>query len=363
MDEFLAGDFLGGYGQSESEDGGASGSEDDDEEELGSLDGDEADELAVAGAADDASSDDEEDEEDDGEGGEGAAGAAGVRAQNRRLGDEVASHRAQLERLQEADPEFFAYLKATDKELLAFGQGDGESSGDDGDDDEEEADEGGSEDDAPQHERRREEEEEEEEEEEAPRQAKTAASAASASITLAQVDAWTAAALDKASFGAVRSLLRAYRSACHYGDSEEEVEAGMRIASSAVYNRLMLFVLKHADGILRRMLGEGEGQGGKALEAAALAKLPRWRKVEPLVKSYMGNTLHLLGERPLHRALLLAGGGIVGRGGAACSCSSQIRAAAGSPRALRSRREQRAHSGAAFSLPRARAAPRRVAVG
>jgi hypothetical protein len=33
-----------------------------------------------------------------------------------------------------------------------------------------------------------------------------------------------------------------------------------------------------------------------ALAAAQLAKLPRWRKVEPFVKSYLGNTLHLLGE-------------------------------------------------------------------
>jgi len=37
--------------------------------------------------------------------------------------------------------------------------------------------------------------------------------------------------------------LQAYRVACHYGDSEEQVEESMRIASSAVYNKLMLFVL------------------------------------------------------------------------------------------------------------------------
>ena len=27
----------------------------------------------------------------------------------------------------------------------------------------------------------------------------------------------------------------------------------------------------------------------------AVAKAPRWRKVEPLCKSYLGNTLHVLG--------------------------------------------------------------------
>lgn len=37
------------------------------------------------------------------------------------------------------------------------------------------------------------------------------------------------------------------------------------------------------------------------LTAAGLVKLPRWRKVEPLVKSYLGNTLHLLGGRGMGR--------------------------------------------------------------
>ena len=41
----------------------------------------------------------------------------------------------------------------------------------------------------------------------------------------------------------VSPVPQAYRVACHYGDSEEQVEESMRIASSAVYNKLMLFVL------------------------------------------------------------------------------------------------------------------------
>ena len=130
----------------------------------------------------------------------------------------------------------------------------------------------------------------------------------------------------------------------------------MRIASSAVYNKLMLFVLvsvcwgevwqegcahagaacrcwgrlwppitaaslwhqarpaanesslppppvpttpqREIDGIFRHMLLEGASakQQAAPLTAATLVKLPRWRKVDPLVKSYLGNTLHLLGE-------------------------------------------------------------------
>jgi nucleolar complex protein 2 len=96
-------------------------------------------------------------------------------------------------------------------------------------------------------------------------------------ITLHMVEGWCQAARDKASMGAVRNIMKvsalmpackadscsalpfhsppcflclqaqAYRVACHYGDSEEKVEEGMQIASSAVYNKLMLFVLVSGD--------------------------------------------------------------------------------------------------------------------
>lgn len=46
------------------------------------------------------------------------------------------------------------------------------------------------------------------------------------------------------------------------------------------------------------MLLEGASakQQQQPLVAAGLTKLPRWKKVDPLLKSYLGNTLHLLGE-------------------------------------------------------------------
>ena len=55
---------------------------------------------------------------------------------------------------------------------------------------------------------------------------------------------------------------------------------------------------REGDGIFRRMLLEGATpkQQAAPLTAAALGRLPRWKKVEPLVKSFLGNTLHLLGE-------------------------------------------------------------------
>jgi hypothetical protein len=232
-----------------------------------------------------------------------------ARAQNRRLADEVASHRAQLDSLRALDPEFYAYLESTDKELLAFGGGDGSEGGSSSSEEEESEGE---------EEESEGEEDEEEKEKAAPaakggarKAAAAAASAAAAAaadaagaaaagapqtVTLELVDAWGAAALERGSLGAARALFRAYRAACHYGDSEESVDAGLRIGSSAAYNRLMLFALRHGDGILRRLLGAPEGAVEEAALAGALGKLPRWKKVEPLVKSYLGNTLHLLGR-------------------------------------------------------------------
>lgn len=40
----------------------------------------------------------------------------------------------------------------------------------------------------------------------------------------------------------------------------------------------------------------GVEQGKQHVTAAALQKLPRWRKVAPLAKSFIGNTLHMMGE-------------------------------------------------------------------
>ena len=44
----------------------------------------------------------------------------------------------------------------------------------------------------------------------------------------------------------MRQLLRAYRVACHYSDTEDETDASLQITSSTVFNRVLLFVLKEA---------------------------------------------------------------------------------------------------------------------
>lgn len=82
-------------------------------------------------------------------------------------------------------------------------------------------------------------------------------------MTSALVDRWIAAALGQVkpgkgkgqgkaaggqqgepSLGAVRQLIKAYRLACHYGDPTADEGGKMRITSTSVYNKLMIFMLK-----------------------------------------------------------------------------------------------------------------------
>lgn len=68
-------------------------------------------------------------------------------------------------------------------------------------------------------------------------------------LTTDLVEQWSAAAKAKASMGAMRQLLKAFRVACHYSDSEAETEASLQITSSRVFNQILLFVLKEASAM------------------------------------------------------------------------------------------------------------------
>ena len=215
---------------------------------------------------------DDSDEEDD-----VSEDLKNVRQQNRRLKDEIDSHRMQLEKLKESDPEFYQYLEATDRELLKFGKDD------ELDDESDEEDK--------EHEEENEEKQIDGDEAEEYLDNRDQGQGEAIVLTLDLVESWCTVAKKTASPGILRNLLRAYRVACHHGDTEDSVNTTMKLASSAVYNKLMLFVLQEADSLLRRSIGiEGDP------EPSVILKSPRWRKMENLVKSYLGNTLHLLGK-------------------------------------------------------------------
>lgn len=115
-------------------------------------------------------------------------------------------------------------------------------------------------------------------------------------ITTEMVDSWCNSIGENGQLGAVRSLMKAFRIACHYGDDAgEESSVKFRIMSSGVFNKIMLFVLSEMDGILRKLL-KLPSSGGKKETITDLMHTKQWKKYNHLVKSYLGNSLHVLNQ-------------------------------------------------------------------
>lgn len=223
--------------------------------------------------------------------GDGSDSEVETETEHKRLKSAAARHKAQLEALKEKDPEFYEYLQETDAELLGF-----EAPEDDegGEDEEEEDSEGeGDEEDCEEDDDLVAGEEEEEGEEQGADRAVSEAHQEGALITSAIVDQWVAGIHKKNTPQAWRKMLRAYRLACHFGNDEEEVATHMTISSSTVYNKIMMFVLKELDSSFRTILGLNSAASVAYKE---VVRSPRWRHLQPLVKSYLTSTLHLLGH-------------------------------------------------------------------
>ncbi|XP_059665168.1 nucleolar complex-associated protein 2 isoform X2 [Cornus florida] len=193
-------------------------------------------------------------------------------------------HIHQLQRLQEKDPEFYQFLKEHDKELLEF---------DDEDIDENvETDMGDEE--------TQEDKDEETDTHDVKFLAKTAKKEEKSSknvITSAMVDSWCNSIQENGKVGAIRSLLKAFRIACHYGDDDDENDSSTKfsVMSSSVFNKVMLSVLNEMDGILRGLL-KLPPSGGKKEMIVDLMNTKQWKKYNHLVKSYFGNSLHVLNQ-------------------------------------------------------------------
>ncbi len=282
-------------------------------------------------------------------------------------------HKADLVALKEKDPDFYSYLEAADEELLAFEkeEGEGESSESetseedvleeeesDGDDasalsSDDDSEDGGEVEDAPAPMREvispgtSDEEDEEEATDGEEGGAQPAAAAPSTPdrparlppppprpAQAAQILEWCRATKADPSLRSLRQLMQTFRAAAHHGEvgaAEDNggagAQAALRLGSGAAFNTLLLFVLREADGLFRRVLDLPAAEPDEVVAAPAKTggdaagtppppaprprvdprSAPRWRKAEPLIKSYLGNTLHLLGTMtdPAMRAFIL----------------------------------------------------------
>lgn len=204
-----------------------------------------------------------------------------------KIGGEMSSeikakeHKKQLQRLQEKDPEFYQFLQEHDKELLEFDEEDEDAETEvDDEGDKIRVGEDGYEDDIADIDSTLEKEDK----------------SSKKVITTAMVDLWCSAIREKTTVGAVRSLMKAFRTACHYGDDDgDDSSTKFSIMSSSVFNKIMLFVLNEMDRIFRALF-DLPSSGGKKEMIIELMGTKKWKNYNHLVKSYFGNALHILNQ-------------------------------------------------------------------
>ncbi|XP_047165075.1 nucleolar complex-associated protein 2 [Vigna umbellata] len=184
-------------------------------------------------------------------------------------------HKEQLQKLSEKDPEFYEFLKEHDQELLQFSDDDlDDDVGNDIEDEDLKLDEEASEDEIQEKELK----------------------SSKEVITTSMVDLWCKSIQENGSLSALRSLMRAFRTACHYGDDGgNESMAKLSVMSSTVFNKIMLTVLTEMDGILRKLF-KLPASGGKKENITDLMATKHWNNYGHLVKSYLGNALHVLNQ-------------------------------------------------------------------
>jgi len=239
--------------------------EEEDEEEEEESDDEDAEEVSDEDEDDDdddeeeVSDEDDEDEDDD--------DLKAIKSANAKMGGEIRRHKEALGKLKETDPEFYEFLQEEDSELLDFDE-------EEDDDDEDEDDLSNDEDNAAKRKK-----------------------AKKRTLTTEIVKKLCENAEGGESLAGAKALFQAYRSACHYGDDENDGdEASVRLASSSAFHELVQYTLTNADVILRGLLGV-ESRDEETNDAAFKPHVnARWKKVQPLAKSYIGNTLHLLGN-------------------------------------------------------------------
>ncbi|CAN6282617.1 unnamed protein product [Urochloa humidicola] len=172
-------------------------------------------------------------------------------------------HVAALKRLQEKDPEFYKYLEEHDKDLLEF------------DDDEIEDDQktGISDDEKPVF--------------------KVEVKQSVKPITMEMVDSWCNG-VENEKIGSIRSILQAFRRACHYGEDQGDSSAPkFNVMSGSVLDKVMHFVLKHMDRVLRQLLG-APSVGGKKETISELMLSKPWKRHGNLMRIYLANALHMI---------------------------------------------------------------------
>nr|XP_043623983.1 nucleolar complex protein 2 homolog isoform X2 [Erigeron canadensis] len=108
-------------------------------------------------------------------------------------------------------------------------------------------------------------------------------------LTCSVINMWRKLVTEEHSESALISLLNAYRAACHFGPEE----TGPRIQDSETFCSIYTFMLSEADNIFRVLLKISSPNCTKEA-LLELKNTSRWKKVKPMIKSYLRSTLFLL---------------------------------------------------------------------
>ncbi|KAL4589167.1 hypothetical protein LXL04_002071 [Taraxacum kok-saghyz] len=108
-------------------------------------------------------------------------------------------------------------------------------------------------------------------------------------LTSSLINKWTKLVTEDHNDSALTSLVNAYRAACHLGHEETE----FTIQDNETFCNIYTFMLSEADNIFRSLL-KIPSANRKKDSILELKNTPRWKKVKPMVKSYLRSTLFLL---------------------------------------------------------------------
>ncbi|KAJ3216924.1 Nucleolar Complex 2 protein [Dinochytrium kinnereticum] len=219
--------------------------------------------------------DDAHSEDGEGEDGEEKSPEEKKEKQKRKhLRDEIAEHKRQLEEVMKKDPVFYEFLKDNDPNLLDF-EDDGEAgeAGGDSEDDLDKIMKGDSDDE--EEEPHMDQEEAEEEEEDSSREL----------VTKEMIAGWRKLLINSKSLKTARKVVLALRAAIAGGESqlEENEVLVYRIEEKSIYNQILISALKDVIPVLNHHLPQKLAKGKIALPSSQ----PKWKKLAPLVKSFL----------------------------------------------------------------------------
>ncbi|XBH89042.1 hypothetical protein VPH35_081021 [Triticum aestivum] len=111
-------------------------------------------------------------------------------------------------------------------------------------------------------------------------------------LTSKTISEWCQLVLDEPKAPALRNLLNAFRDACQFGLNSNSLSM-QRLQSTEVFYQIISFVLSKADNIFRALLEISDDDKGKLMNQRNGKK---WQDIEPLIKSYLRNSLDLISQ-------------------------------------------------------------------